>query len=172
MTEAEDDATHVRIATAETLLGQLQRGRGAGFLAALDMPRSQAWSLLIECITHDPRWDSQLEDRGGYYAALILASGMPLDPIARRLREQDGSQQWGGTLCIEVLAHLARRRHASAALLLRQVAESADTLELWQTAFDALMETQDPSAMAGLRAARHGSGPLRRRACVRMLVGM
>ncbi len=37
-------------------------------------------------MTHDPRWDSQVETRSDYYASLIIHSGLPLAPLDVYLR--------------------------------------------------------------------------------------
>jgi len=65
------------LAHPSSLLGQLQRGRGMGFLAALDAPPTVVAPLLLECIIYDPRWDAQLEQRADYYALLPLSPPRP-----------------------------------------------------------------------------------------------
>ncbi|MFD7310358.1 hypothetical protein [Promicromonospora sp. NPDC059942] len=57
-------------APATTDLGMLQRGRGAGWLAAAN--GTTGVERLLECIANDPRWDSQVERRSDYYATLAL----------------------------------------------------------------------------------------------------
>jgi hypothetical protein len=79
------------IAPADTLLGQLQRGRGRGFVRALREDVSAVRPLLLDCVTHDPRWDRQLELRSDYYAALIMHTAMPLDPFDAYLRARSGT---------------------------------------------------------------------------------
>ena len=66
-----------RLALAEpgTTLGKLQRGRGAGWLECLELPRSEANDLLWQCIVFDPRVDQQIERREGYYASLARLTG-------------------------------------------------------------------------------------------------
>jgi len=44
------------LAPASSLLGQLQRGRGAGFLTALAADPTVVAPLLLDCILRDPRW--------------------------------------------------------------------------------------------------------------------
>ena len=57
-------------ADPESLLGQLQRGRGEGYRRILSIPRGEAWNGLVDCICNDPRLDSQVEDRAAYYASM------------------------------------------------------------------------------------------------------
>ena len=53
-------------ASPNSLLGQLQRGRGKGYLQILSTARSEARQLLVECSCNDPRLDSQVENRAEY----------------------------------------------------------------------------------------------------------
>jgi hypothetical protein len=69
----------VVVSPADTMLGQLQRGRGAGYLAALESQDHEAQRALKECIAHDPRWDHQVESRADYYAELALEVKLDLD---------------------------------------------------------------------------------------------
>ena len=50
-------------AEPDSLLGQLQRGRGEGYRRTLSAPKHEAWNCLVECISNDPRLDSQVETR-------------------------------------------------------------------------------------------------------------
>jgi len=106
-------------APRSTLLGQLQRGRGAAWLALSRGPREQAWPLIVECVTNDPRLDSQVEDRADCYATLILATGLELDPIWRYVREFDNDDGgWNTPLAVGTLGKLAQRGHRHATELL------------------------------------------------------
>ncbi|MDA0352022.1 MAG: hypothetical protein O3A10_07425 [Chloroflexi bacterium] len=73
---AEDDVSELpyirrlALANPDTTLGKLQRGRGAGWLECLELPRGEAHDLLWRCITADPRLDHQVESRVEYYATL------------------------------------------------------------------------------------------------------
>ncbi len=96
----------------------LQRGRGAGCLAALDAPRETVWPLLIECITNDPRLDQQCEDRAEYYASLILATGMDPEPVYSLLKQSD-KQEDASSLPLEILVALATRGCGDAVQMLR-----------------------------------------------------
>src|SRR6266487_6859656 len=105
-TNAEDD---VVIAPSDTLLGQLQRGHGAGFLWALREVSRTVHPLLIECIMHDPRCDSQVEDRSDYYARLALTLDMPLDSLSTYLKTSgDDHFGWRTPLTIRTLGRLAQ----------------------------------------------------------------
>ena len=59
-------------ASPDSLLGQLQRGRGEGFIRILSAPKLEASQLLLECISNDPRLDSQVEQRAEYYASIAV----------------------------------------------------------------------------------------------------
>jgi len=95
----------------DTRLGQLQRGRGVGFLAALAAPRA-ANDELLRCVLEDPRVDRQLETRGSYYAE--LAQWVDIDVAALVRRAGDG-EAW---LVVDVLAELVARGDPIAATLL------------------------------------------------------
>ena len=82
-----DDTGGVRFAclptTAppDTLLGMVQRGRGAGWLAAAPSPAEgpqRSWRVL----TDDPRWDQQVESRAEFYASLAVALEVSAADIA------------------------------------------------------------------------------------------
>lgn len=60
------------LAAPDTTLGKLQRGRGAGWLECLELPREEANDLLWRCIVLDPRLDQQVERRAEYYASLAV----------------------------------------------------------------------------------------------------
>lgn len=75
------DIRITRLADAGSLLGQLQRGRGEGFLAALEMPGAQAADLVWECIVHDPRYDLQIDSRDLYYATLTQEVGLSIERL-------------------------------------------------------------------------------------------
>ena len=80
-------------ASSDTLLGQLQRGRGSGYIGILSAPKLEADKLLVECICNDPRLDSQVESRSEYYASIASAIALNLTPLADYLREHDDSDQ-------------------------------------------------------------------------------
>jgi len=86
MTEEESSIVD-RLADPDSLLGMLQRGRGKGYLLALEKPPEEVWPLLIECATNDPRMDPVCEERD--YPSLILATGMDLEPLRSHLRQND-----------------------------------------------------------------------------------
>lgn len=101
------------LAPANTTLGQLQRGRGLGWLA--DREASNGDSLLATCLSEDPRWDSQVESRESYYALLALELGFPaseIDPEA----VDDEHTKW---LRIGVLTEMAERGDEAALALMR-----------------------------------------------------
>jgi hypothetical protein len=104
----EGDLTHLtlRLANPTSLLGQLQRGRGQGYIRALEADRTEVHAALIQCITHDPRWDSQLESRAWYYAELMLRTNFDdLTPFVRYLRRisQRAARRGGELLAVSIL---------------------------------------------------------------------
>lgn len=107
-------------ASPESLLGQLQRGRGEGFFRILSAPNGEACRLLVECISNDPRLDSQVEDRAEYYASIAVKLGLDLAPLARHLREHDdtGQSGWNTPLTVGTLEELAKRRFGNASDIL------------------------------------------------------
>lgn len=96
----------------DTRLGQLQRGRGAGFLAACASPRAARHDLL-QCILTDPRIDRQLESRDCYYAELALRLDLDVAPLVERARTDEDEP-----LALGVLAEMAARGQADALALL------------------------------------------------------
>ncbi len=100
------------IAPATTRLGQLQRGRGAGFVAAL-RAGAAAHDDVIRCISTDPRVDRQIEERARYYGELVLALDVPLAPIVQHLTGNHDEQ-----LGHEVLAAAWRLGQPQAVALL------------------------------------------------------
>jgi hypothetical protein len=134
------------IALADTLLGQLQRGRGRGFMRALREDVSVVQPLLLDCVTHDPRWDRQIESRSDYYAALIMHTAMSLDPFDAYLHALSGAAAGDpNDLVLNTMCALATRGHAPAIATLR---DYLDYGECWDIAFEALANTQgDPISM-------------------------
>lgn len=93
----------------DTRLGRLQRGRGAGFLDALDQPRA-ARDEVVRCVIEDPRVDWQVESRGTYYASLALRIDAPLAPLVEHLEAwEDDPDITTTALCLDVLARAWRR---------------------------------------------------------------
>jgi hypothetical protein len=134
------------IAPADTLLGQLQRGRGRGFVRALREDVSVVWPLLLDCVTHDPRWDRQIEERSDYYAALIMHTAMPLDPFDAYLHALSGTAAGDpNDLVLDTMCALATRGHVPAIAIVRAY---LDYGERWDIAFEVLANTEgDPISM-------------------------
>jgi hypothetical protein len=139
----------IKIATADSLLGKLQRGRGAGFLATCQEIPAKIWPLLVECITQDPRLDKQIESRSGFYAALATETGMELKPLATYLREHDDIDQsgWNTTLTVFTLGSLAKRNYQNAVEILRDYVAWGNW---WNWAIYELVATQNLEAWANL----------------------
>ncbi|MFE6858334.1 hypothetical protein [Nocardia sp. NPDC057668] len=73
---AQDPAELLR-AAPDTLLGMIQRGRGASRARARSN-RQAAATHVVDCIVHDPRWDHQVESRAWLYATLVTDLGIDL----------------------------------------------------------------------------------------------
>jgi hypothetical protein len=138
-----------KLAPSASLLGRLQRGRGAGFLSALRAPPSEVWPLLVQCITCDPRWDPQLESRAEYYADLALRMVLDLAPLEAFLRSHDDRDRYGSrvSLTIATLAGLARRGQGRAVETLRDYVSFG---RHWASTLSDLLELSDPEAVVGL----------------------
>ena len=137
------------IASSDTLHGQLQRGRGAGFLWALKEDSQLVHPLLAECITIDPRIDHQVEDRAKYYAELVVATQMSLQPLSEHLRNENiiDDNVWLTALTVQTLGSLAQRGYTGAVDILRGY---IDYGYLWNYAVDCLAEVPDDRAVEGL----------------------
>ncbi|MFE3259289.1 hypothetical protein ACFXPS_24670 [Nocardia sp. NPDC059091] len=96
-------------AEPDSLLGMIQRGRGAAYAAALGQ-RELAAEYVIGCIVDDPRWDHQVEQRGWLYATLVAELGMDLRLLrAAYARPVDASGDSDAWLAVRVFELLARR---------------------------------------------------------------
>lgn len=129
------------LASADSLLGQLQRGRGMGFLRALHERTAVIEPLLFDCVIHDPRWDRQLESRSAYYAALLLQFALPLDPFEVFLRvcAENDSEEAGEAeyVVLDTLCALVVRGDVSAIVVVRAYLTYGCH---WEYAFETLME--------------------------------
>jgi hypothetical protein len=118
------DSVGNNLADPESLLGMLQRGRGKGYLAALEAVPETVWPLLFECITHDPRLDRNVEDREEYYAGLITATRMDLEPLRSYLMQHDAVDDlnnWSVGLLLLTLSCLAQdKKNPTALAILRE----------------------------------------------------
>ncbi len=135
-------------APAHSLLGQLQRGRGAGYLWALQEPPAIVREHLIDCISHDPLWDSQIEHRAEYYAHLALHTGLDLVPLDQYLHTTTDDRFTRKTLLtLDTLGSLARLGQAAAVLILRDYISYGPN---WDAALQQLAELPSPEATVGL----------------------
>ncbi|MFT7534824.1 MAG: hypothetical protein ACI85K_000774 [Hyphomicrobiaceae bacterium] len=134
-----------------TRLGQLQRGRGAGFRAAIAAGR-EAHEDVLHCVTTDPRVDSQGESRERYYAELIVALDIPIAPLAAHLKGCETQLGHG------VLAGAWRLGHKGTRALLADP-DSDDMIvtcvaqQLWSFGWAKLVELSGRAARAFLQAA-------------------
>jgi len=139
-------ASHL-LAPANTRHGQLQRGRGAGFRAAL-AAGTEAHADLLDCLRHDPRQHPELEERCRYFAELLMATDLPVATVVEALAESPAPE-----LGHAVLAGAFRLGHAPVRDLLADPATTTPllegiTAELW--ARDWAVRTELPE-----RAAAH-----------------
>lgn len=132
------DMGRVPLAAVTTRLGLLQRGRGAGWLAA-GAAGSAAADELLHCVRNDPRYDLFIEERERYYGELLVGLAVPLGPLLRELADQPELQLAHGVLaaawCLghqDVRAFLAD--HGDGPLLSHLVAELYD--RRWARAVD------------------------------------
>ena len=104
------------IAASDTLLGLLQRGRGEGYRRVLEIPKMESHALLMQCITRDPRLDSQCESRDEYYASLAIEIELPLEQLADYLRQNDDPNESSSKtrLTVTTLTELAKRTYRNA----------------------------------------------------------
>jgi hypothetical protein len=99
-------------APPSSALGQLQRGRGAGWLHAV--AAKNGVDLLLTCLRHEPRWDGQVEGRAWYYATLARSLGMTAAKLAAA--EIDNNYSLGHS----ILARFAKWGDKTVIPLLRQ----------------------------------------------------
>jgi hypothetical protein len=105
------DEPQYRRADPKTRLGQLQRGRGAGFLAAVGDP--SAGDEVLQCVLSDPRVDQQVEWGAAYYADLMIALALPVEPLRRAMLHRQRAE-----LPHEVLAACWQRGYEPARRML------------------------------------------------------
>ncbi len=156
--DIEDTPEH-RNDPPDTPLGMLQRGRGAGYLWALQQDPHTLHPLLVECITHDSRLDYQIEQRAYYYARLARASHMDVAPLADYLRTTTHARLGHEvTLTIETLGWMAEMGSAEAT---SSLVDYASYGAQWDYALQQLIElpeVEDAEALAQAVCERFKSG--------------
>lgn len=116
-------------ADPDTLLGSIQRGRGACYHAALTQP-TLARELVVDCIVRDPRWDHQVEQRDWLYAALVAELGIDLSRLRAAYAEPvDSGGDCEAWLATGVFERLARRGIAGSVTELRHYLRSGRDLD-------------------------------------------
>ena len=103
----------------------LQRGRGLGYRRARSAPHAS--DLVLECITHDPRWDRQTEQRDEYYARLVVDLDIPARTVPLDVNDPDVLLG----VAFGVLVELSRRGSTDAATTLHTYVTHADDPEWW-----------------------------------------
>lgn len=142
------------LSAADTRLGKLQRGRGAGWLAAVADPEA-ARADVLACVFADPRWDRQVESRSAYYAGLVVALGAPVAAIEEHLRDlaAAGAAEEEAWLPVGVLGELARRGNPRATRALDDFAKGGQFQEQARWSVDEAAPTE-PSPTDRHRALR------------------
>ncbi|MFC6935473.1 hypothetical protein ACFQHO_37735 [Actinomadura yumaensis] len=141
-------SNEVVMESAGTLHGQMQRGLGRAARRAAEKPG--AGEYVYDCVRRDPRWDPQCEERGLYYARLMVDLELPVHPIAEHMfdpADHTDPDDWRVELALDVLAELVRLSRREAAYALRRYAEEGAH---WLDALDALVSLGDPSLAHGL----------------------
>lgn len=104
----------------DTLLGKLQRGRGAGYREALVADRRQA----AECVLHSLLGDTATTWGAGYYADLLLRLDAPVEPLLDRFAARglpvDDYEEDRAVFAARLLGELARRGERTVDSFLRQ----------------------------------------------------
>lgn len=136
------------IASAGSLLGQLQRGRGRGYLRALGAEPTSVHPLLVQCITRDYRHDTDVETRSDYYSRLCIHTQMDLTAIGAYLRTNPGDRlDTDALLAIATLGELAQSGCGSATAIVRDYVAYG---RKWDVALSQLAEISGADATAGL----------------------
>jgi hypothetical protein len=147
------------IASADTLLGRLQRGRGQGYLDALAGDRGDANAALIECVRSDPRTDSQVESRDEYYGRIAIEIDLDLSPLEAFLLGPQPAEatveDWRDVLALHTLSWMGRLGRDDAVALLRRYIEVGED---WDCALEAMtwptvLNVEGLADMAAKRAA-------------------
>ncbi len=125
-------------ASPRSTLGKLQRGRGAGYLEALEN-LDAAGDLLVECVAYDTRAEPHFESRADYYARLAAAIEFDPAPFGAVLYKEETF------LVVETLGSMARRGDGRAAELLMGYIPSG---EHWGIAFRSLCDQKKRAAAA------------------------
>lgn len=97
-------------APAESRLGAIQRGRGAGYRQAA-AAGAEAIEEVVRCVLDDPRVDRQVESRDDYFARLLIVLDAASAPaaIAAHLSAYGGDDDSATWLPIGTLVEMARR---------------------------------------------------------------
>jgi hypothetical protein len=99
------------MASADSLVGLVQRGHGRGFLWALEEPAIGRVAV-ARSVVDDPRWDHQVEDRAWYNAALIEELGIEPAELRAGLEhdlDPNTGQDVGAWMTVDTLTVCARR---------------------------------------------------------------
>ncbi|MCA9646602.1 MAG: hypothetical protein KC492_38210, partial [Myxococcales bacterium] len=134
----------------DSLAGQLQRGLGRGYLAALDAPSEEVHQHLMKCILGESRLDHQVDSRRWYYGELAWLTELPVEPLEAHLVGLGDDRDGDGWLALNVLGHLAVRGHDGAVDILRKYVRYGGW---WDEALSELGRAQRPEYWQGLETA-------------------
>ncbi|MEV7117357.1 hypothetical protein [Kitasatospora griseola] len=129
----DDSSEPVEYAPADTLLGLLERGRGAGW-SWVKEDREAGAGAVLDCLRRETRYDRQCDARHDYHALLVGESALPIDLLRQQL---DGADEDDHDRAREILAALALTGSAEAREVLRRYVRSG---RWWQGVLDTLGE--------------------------------
>lgn len=132
---------------ANSLTGQVRRGRGLGLRRALSEGAAEA---VYGCVIDDPREDHQVESRSWYLLRLITALRLDCAPIVAHLLapvEAADDDEWRIGLAVDVLVGLAGDGDTGALGGLRRYVADG---RYWTWAVNAMWEDGGSAMCAGL----------------------
>ncbi len=124
----------MKLAQPKSLLGQLQRGRGVGFIGCIELPRRRAHALVAKTLREDPWPNLYQETRAHYYAQLILRTRFDIGHVGGILRGLS-KRSVDPDYLIDTLGALAKRGEGEAVEALKAHLATATA---WGPAFKQL----------------------------------
>ncbi|MGX4733612.1 hypothetical protein [Kitasatospora griseola] len=115
----DESSEPVEYAPVDTLLGLLERGRGAGWLwVKEDREAGAGAEAVLDCLRRETRYDRQCDARNDYHALLVRELALPIDLLRQQL---DGADEDDHDRAREILAALALTGSVEAREVLRPV---------------------------------------------------
>ncbi|OKJ09078.1 hypothetical protein [Kitasatospora sp. CB01950] len=128
---SDQDGESAEYAPADTLLGLVERGRGAGRLWAREDPEAGA-AAVLECLRRETRYDRQCDARHDYHAQLVRELGLPIDLLRQQAEGEDEYER-----AREALAALALSGSVEAREVLRRAVRRGPW---WQDVLDTVAD--------------------------------